>query len=87
MKHASQATLDLLADLLESIRKLPGVTERTPGCFYRKSSALLHFHEDGAGLFADLKRSGAWERMPVNTAGERAACLHATAQAANEQHT
>lgn len=81
MKHASEATLDQLADLLEPIRALPGLTERTCGCFYRKSSAMLHFHEDPAGLFADLKCSGEWRRMPVNTARERATFLRTAVDA------
>jgi hypothetical protein len=33
--------------------------------------ALLHFHEDAAGLFADLKKGSEWQRLPVNSAAER----------------
>ena len=29
--------------------------ERTPGSFYVKSKGYLHFHEDPAGVFADVK--------------------------------
>ena len=34
---------------------LDGLTERTPGTFYRRSRAFLHFHADPAGIFADVR--------------------------------
>lgn len=37
------------------MRALPGPVEKTRGVFYLKSRAFLHFHEDPAGLFADLR--------------------------------
>ena len=76
MKHAGAQTLTTLAPLLAHLRAaLPGVAERKPGTFYRKGQAFLHFHEDTAGLFADLKVAGQWERQAVNTAAERAALV------------
>ena len=56
--------LEPLADLLASLRELDGLTERSPGTFYRKSNAFLHFHVDPAGLFADLKLDGEFHRFP-----------------------
>ena len=53
--------------------------EKSRGVFYFKSKAILHFHEDPAGLFADLRTTGDWRRFAVNTAAERAALLQATA--------
>ena len=71
MKHAGPAALKRLAPLLTAVRRqAPGVTERKPGTFYSKGQALLHFHEDPAGLFADLKISGAWQRFPMNNSTE-----------------
>jgi hypothetical protein len=35
--------------------------------FYKGSVAFLHFHEDPAGLFADLKSGKEWARYPVGT--------------------
>ena len=58
MRHAKAEDLVPLADLLASLRALEGLTERSPGTFYRKSNAFLHFHADDAGLFADLKEHG-----------------------------
>ncbi|WP_374532723.1 hypothetical protein [Phenylobacterium sp.] len=55
MKHAGAAALDRLEPLLAAVRALPGPVEKTRGVFYLKSRAFLHFHEDPAGLFADLR--------------------------------
>jgi hypothetical protein len=71
MKHAGSATLDSLEPLLSEIRSWPSLTERKRGVFYRKSSAFLHFHEDPAGIFADLREPSGWQRLPANTAVER----------------
>ena len=62
-------------DLLVQIRAKPGLKERKPGIFYRKSIAFLHFHEDPAGIFADLKIGEKFARYPVNTERERTAFL------------
>jgi hypothetical protein len=45
--------------------------ERKRGVFYRGSVAFLHFHEDPAGLFADVRTGADWERVPVNTPTEK----------------
>ena len=67
MKHASPATLDEIEPLLATIRALGHLRERRRGIFYLKSVAYLHFHEDPAGLFADVKLGGAWKRMDVTS--------------------
>lgn len=73
MKHAGPTALDDLAPLLAELRALPGLVEKGRGVFYRKSRALLHFHEDPAGLFADLRDpAGAdFERFNVTHAEDR----------------
>ena len=54
--------------LLEALRGFPGLQERKPGIFYLRSAAFLHFHEDPAGVFADVKLDQIkFERLPVNT--------------------
>ena len=75
MKHAGAAALEQLKKLLNEIRSVPGLKERKPGVFYRKSSGFLHFHEDPQGLFADLRVGATWERLPVNTQREKHALL------------
>jgi len=79
LKHATPAAIRALAPLLAEVRGnlAPGVIERKPGTFYRKGQGLLHFHEDPAGFFADLKIDGDWVRFPLNHSREIATFLSA----------
>lgn len=56
MKHAEPESLTTLQPILRDLRGLDAMTERTPGSFYLKSKAFLHFHEDPDGMFADVKK-------------------------------
>ena len=67
MKHASAATLSEIRGLLASLRALPGLKEKSASAFYRGGTAFLHFHEDPAGLFVDMKVDGEWTRRAVNS--------------------
>jgi hypothetical protein len=81
MKHANQETLAKLSPLLQQVRsRMPPLKEKGEGKFYRKSTAFLHFHDDPAGIFADLKVNGDWQRYPVNTEADYAALLQAMDQ-------
>ncbi|MDP1735968.1 MAG: hypothetical protein Q8L23_00855 [Caulobacter sp.] len=76
MKHAGAAALDRLEPLLAQIRALPGLKEKSRGVFYRGGKAFLHFHEDRAGLFADLRLAGPeFERFRVETESEQSVFL------------
>ena len=76
MRHATDAGLDRLDDVLQEVRRRhPGLKERKRGAFYRGGQGWLHFHEDPAGLFADLKVDGTWSRNPVTSAREHKALL------------
>ena len=75
MKHARTTALDQLEDVLAAVRKIPDLKERSRGVFYRRSKSFLHFHEDPAGLFADLRRGDEFERFKVDSAVERALFL------------
>ena len=77
MKHAGASAFEALSDLLESLRSRTALIERRPGVFYFRGKAFLRFHEDPAGLFADLRVGSEWERFPVNSPGERAELLAA----------
>lgn len=77
MKHAGTAALDELTELIAAIRLCGGLREPRRGVFYRKGKAWLHFHEDKAGLFADLRAGAEWERFRVSTADEQAGLLAA----------
>ena len=86
MKHAGAEALDTLEPLLEKLRTIlrttPGVVERRRGIFYRGATAFLHFHEDPAGMFADLRRGDDFERYAVNTEIDIARLLLAARAAA-----
>jgi len=75
LKHATDRALDRLEDLLNEVRKFDKLTEKTRGVFYLKAVAFLHFHEDPAGLFADLKQGGEFQRYSVNSASEQKTLL------------
>jgi hypothetical protein len=75
MKHAGDKALDALEPILAGLREFACLRERKRGAFYRGSSGFVHFHEDPAGLFADLKRDGEFVRLPVNTRAEIAAFI------------
>lgn len=70
MKHAGPQALDQLEPVLAKLRKLDGLRERKRGAFYRGSSAFLHFHEDPAGFFADMKVADDFVRFPANSDAE-----------------
>lgn len=55
MKHAGAAALERLTPLIDELRRIEGLVERSRGVFYRKGRAFLHFHEEGDRLFADLR--------------------------------
>ena len=76
MKHAGSDTLATLEPLLRKIREHASLTERTPGSFYRKSIAYLHFHEDPSGTYADVKLNLVeFTRLRATTAKEQAHLL------------
>jgi hypothetical protein len=77
MKHATPVALDGLEAVLAQLRSIDGIREKKRGVFYRGSSAFLHFHEDPAGFFADVRLGSAWQRMPATTAAERRALVSA----------
>ena len=78
MKHAGPDTLAAIAPLLQRLRAQPGLVERTPGCFYRKSTAFLHFHDDPTGLWADVKlQPRGFTRLRAGDAAEQDALVAA----------
>ena len=78
MKHGGPVTLATLAPLLARVRALPGLVERTPGCFYRGAKAFLHFHEDPSGTHADVKLAErGFTRLRAHDAQEHEALLAA----------
>ena len=84
MRHAGEAALDGIEGVLAELRRLEGVREPRRGVFYRRSRAFLHFHEDPAGMFADVRRGGEWIRLPVDSERERDQFLRVVKQALKE---
>jgi hexokinase len=81
VKHAGNESLDKIETLLERLRRHGELVEKKRGTFYHKSSAFLHFHEDSAGMFADLKLAGEFQRFRVTTQKEQSAFLREVASA------
>ena len=75
MKHAGGEALDRLEPLLERLRACPGMKEKTRGVFYRAGRAFLHFHEDPAGLFADVRDAAGRDFDRVRVDDDAAAAL------------
>jgi hypothetical protein len=75
MRHARPEALDQLEPMLEALRAMPDLREKSRGTFYRGSRAFLHFHEDPAGLFADVRLDDEFERFRVTTQRERRTVL------------
>ena len=75
MRHATTETLRKLEPLLRELRSVPGLVERRPGIFYRKSKAFLHFHEDPSGLHADVRFGEEFERVRAESRVERKALV------------
>ncbi len=83
MRHARDDALDSLEPVLVQLRSFPELTERSRGTFYKKSQAFVHFHEDPAGLFADVRLvpGGEFTRMRVSTKAEQRAFMTAVRSA------
>jgi hypothetical protein len=75
MKHAGQAALERLEPFLRQLRAMEGLREKSRGVFYRQGRAFLHFHEDPAGLFADVRFRDDFERLAATSAKQRMVLL------------
>lgn len=81
MRHARPEDLDRLEPLLEKLRRIDGLKEKSRGAFYRGSRAFLHFHEHDGGFFADVRVRDDFERFPATTAANKKALLAIVAAA------
>jgi hypothetical protein len=82
MKHADAHALQRLATLLAALRRMDALREPRPGCFYLKSAAFLHFHEDSGALFADVKLDRRhFSRLAASTPAQQQLLLDAVVQA------
>jgi hypothetical protein len=60
MAHAKASDLADIAPLLEKIRAMPELKEKSFGCFYYKSKGVLHFHVTKERRFAHVYDAGTW---------------------------
>jgi hypothetical protein len=75
MRHAGPATLARLGPLLDELRARGVLREMRPGVFSLRSRAFLHFHDDEAGIFADVRLAADFVRMRVSTEAEQSDLL------------
>jgi hypothetical protein len=86
MRHATADDLEQITGLLGRLRSVAGLVERTPGVFYRRSRAFLHFHEDAGQLFADVRlHDDDFVRLRVASPAEQADLMEQVATAMGEQ--
>ena len=73
MARADAEALKTLVPLLRQLREIKGVKEKTPGIFYGRNDAFVHFHDEAGVLFADLKKAGGsgFDRYPLATPAEQ----------------
>ncbi len=86
VRHATPAGLERISDLLAKLRGVDGLVERSPGVFYRRSRAFLHFHEDPTAMFADVRLAGDdFVRLRVTSRAEQASFLEQVRRAVGEE--
>src|SRR4030095_16717774 len=80
MRRAGTSALERIAPLLTQPRTYAALRERKPGHFFLGPQEVLHFHADPASVFADLRLSGRFVRLPVGTPAEQADLLGRVAE-------
>lgn len=87
VRHARAEALDDLEPLLAELRCLVQIREKSRGVFYRGSKPYLHFHEDPAGFFADVRLNprGDFDRLRVSELDERAILLQAVRRSLSDE--
>ena len=77
MSRAKKSTLQQLEPWLQEVRALgiDGLVEKANGAFYKRRVGILHFHEDGDGVYADVKVDGDWQRVQIDRADGKRAVL------------
>jgi hypothetical protein len=71
MRHARADDLDVLEPLLERLRAIDGLREPKRGKFDCGRRLGMHFHQDPAGFFADIRIDAVSSRHRVTTKREQ----------------
>jgi hypothetical protein len=62
-----RTTLDRIAPLLEVLRAHPALREPRPTVFQLNDRDFLHFHDEPEGIFADVRLTSGFVRLPVSS--------------------
>jgi len=65
MAHAKPEDLKDLALLLEQLRGIETLREKSPGCFYRKGKSVLHFHTQKGRRYAHVFDGKDWREIDL----------------------
>jgi len=90
MSRIGPEAFQRLDGLLKKLREIDGLVENRPAIFYLKRIPMLHFHETGDGLVADLKRlppAAGFDRLPAEPAGAQQKLLAQTIERCRKRQT
>ncbi len=65
MAHAKASDLLDIESLLNDLRALPSLREKSNACFYLKSKSVLHFHIKGERRYIHVFDSKGWVEIDV----------------------
>jgi hypothetical protein len=66
MAHIQPEVIADLSNVLDEIRNIPGMKEKSFAVFYLKSKPFLHFHEKDGSRWADVKtKAGSWKKVII----------------------
>jgi hypothetical protein len=71
----NNTTLACITPLLEVLRAYPELHEVRPTAFHLHDRDFIHFHDEPAGIFADVRLAKGRVRLPVSTHAEQSECL------------
>jgi hypothetical protein len=66
-----RTTLDRIAPLLDILRAHPALREPRPTVFQLNDRDFLHFHDEPEGIFADVRLTNGFVRLPVSSHSEQ----------------
>jgi quercetin dioxygenase-like cupin family protein len=77
MAHATAQDLKDLTPLLENLRTITSLKEKSLGCFYFKSKGILHFHTKDGRRYAHVCDGQRWHEVDlpakISLAGQKKA--------------
>lgn len=65
MAHAKLSDLKDLKNLLDNLRTISALKEKSVGCFYLKSKGVLHFHIKDSRRYAHVFDGKNWQELDI----------------------